>query len=108
MNTPKQEAEWKKEFDKHVQDLQDLWPEKESESPYTYFGMKILRDGGIFTATDWGHVRKFIEDIIQQQQQRLIQRLEKEKCHALSMSDGISEYNKAIDKAISIIKEDSI
>ena len=60
-----------KEFDTKLKELQDLTQElldkkENGESRIVEFGLKEIDDDNIHTIPDWGNIRKFLEDTIDQ------------------------------------------
>lgn len=66
------------EFDKYVKELKQLdYPYRDGDTETVYFGYKTNRNNEIFTVTDWGNVRKFVEKVYTSAKQEVIEEVEK-------------------------------
>lgn len=72
----KQTNSWEEEFDRKINDLRnssDIYPvSDEMDFPVQEFGYKYQRGNEIFSATDWGNVKKFISKTISQEKEKWV------------------------------------
>ena len=59
---------WEKEFDEKVNELrQDI------EGKIVYFGYKVTIGNEKFTVTDWGNIKKFISQLLEEKKEKTIE-----------------------------------
>ena len=79
------------EFDKYVKELKQLdYPYRDGDTETVYFGYKTNRNNEIFTVTDWGNVRKFVEKVYASAKREVIEEVLKMKQEAYNEQEAIT------------------
>ncbi len=63
--------DWGADFNRHVQELGDDMPKEGESGPTRYFGYKINQNRYLWVVTDWGNIKAFITNLLNQQREQV-------------------------------------